>query len=124
MLLLAAIASAMHSVLFLFNFYFCCCDIIRNTKFSIILLYANKKNTSFFFLINVFWGVDSKSAIRFFRSALKNTDNPENTDFSGLPRFSGVGMKKWTSAFVSAGQKYPLSIIRQFGKLPLIHTPQ
>ena len=89
---------------------------------GIILLYARTKTRLFIFLINVFWGVDSKSTIRFFRSALEDPDNPENNEFSGLSRFSGVGLKKWTSAF--GRSKNSLLIIRQFGKLPLIHTPQ
>ena len=41
-----------------------------------LTLCTYKKTRLFIFLINVFWGVDSKSAIRFFRSALENPDNP------------------------------------------------
>ena len=82
---------ALKRVTSIFGYYFTLC--------------THKKHVFLFFLINVFWGVDSKSAIRFFRSALENHDNPENTDFSELSRFSGVGLRKWTSAFVSAGQK-------------------
>ena len=59
----------------------------------------------FLFLTNDFYCADFKSAIRFFRPALETPDNPEKTNFSGMSRFSRVGLKKWTSAFVSAGQK-------------------
>ena len=71
------------------------------------------KNTFFSFFNKHFWSVDSKSAIHFFRRALENPDNPEKsqkTNFSGLSRFSSIGqfgLKKWTSAFVSAGQEKP-----------------
>ena len=70
-------------------------------------LCTHKKTHLFSFLINVFWGADSKSAIHFFRPALENpdNDNSEKINFSGLSRFSGVVLKKWTSAFFSAGQK-------------------
>ena len=60
--------------------------------------------------------LDSKSAIRFFRPALENPDNQEKTKISGLSRFSSVGFKKWTLAFVSPGQKKLLLILRQFVK--------
>ena len=78
-----------------------------------------KKTHLFLFLMNVFWGVDSKSAIHFFRPALENPDNLEKNNFSRLSRFSGVGLKKWTSAFVLEGQK-TLLIPWITGKLPLI----
>ena len=42
----------------------------------------------FFFSINVFWGVDSKSGIHFIRLVLENSDNPENLfypDYRGFP---------------------------------------
>ena len=61
------------------------------------------KKTRLSFYNKHFWGVDSKSAIHFFRPALENPDNPEKIIFSGLSRFTGVGLKKLTSAFVSAG---------------------
>ena len=81
---------------------------LKEITTGIIILYAHiKKHIFFFFLINFFWGVDSKSAIHFFWRALENPDNPEKTIFSGLSRFSGVGLEKWTTAFVSAGQKNP-----------------
>ena len=49
------------------------------------------KNTFFLFLINVFWGVDSKSAIRFFLPALENPDNLEKNNFFRLIlRFSDM----------------------------------
>ena len=55
---------------------------LNKIYFGIILLYAHvKKHVFFFFLINVFWGVDSKSAIHFFRPALENPHNPEKTFF-------------------------------------------
>ena len=53
----------------------------------------------------------------FFRPALETPDNLEKTNFSGMSRFSRVGLKKWTSAFVSAGQKNPSLIPRQFEKI-------
>ena len=63
-------------------------------KYGIILLYAHIKKTHLFLsLINVFWGVDSKSAIPFFRPALEKTDNQKKTNFSGLSRFFSVGLK-------------------------------
>ena len=49
-----------------------------------------QQKTRFIFQVNVFWGVDSKFEIHFFRPALENPDNPEKTNFSGLSRFSGV----------------------------------
>ena len=64
------------------------------SNLGIILLYAHIKNTSSSFLNKCFLGVDCKSAIHFFRLALENPDNPENTKISGLSRVSGVGLKK------------------------------
>ena len=64
-----------------------------------------KKTRLFLFLINGFWSVYSKSAVHFIWPALENPDNPENTNFSGLSRISGVGLNKWTSVFISLGQK-------------------
>ena len=75
--------------------------------------------------MNVFWGVDSKSAINFFRSAMENPVNPEKINFSGLSRFFGAGLKKWTSAFVWAGQKKNFinaSSIRKITANPKIHS--
>ena len=83
-----------------------------------ILLYAHIKKTFFSFLMNVFWGVDSKSAILFFWLALENPDNPKRQIFRIIEVFR-CRTNKWTSAFVSAGQKALLLIPRQFGKLPL-----
>ena len=43
----------------------------------------------------MFFGVaiDSKSVIHFFRPVLETPDNPEKINFSGLSKFSGVGVK-------------------------------
>ena len=43
---------------------------------GITLFYAHIK-TNTFFPINVFWSVNPKSEIHFFRPALDNTDNPK-----------------------------------------------
>ena len=55
----------------------------------------------------------------FFRLALENTDNPEKTNFSGLSRFSGVGLNMGFIICFGSSKK-PLLITRQFRKLPLI----
>ena len=77
-----------------FNFFtdlvLMCCKTYFETKYGIILLYVHITNTSFSFYNDFFWGVDSKSAIHFFRPALENPDNLEKTTFSGLSGFSGV----------------------------------
>ena len=76
MIELTLISFSHHYNLFTIRYYFTLC--------------TYKKNTSFYFFNKLFWGVDSKSAIHFFRSALENHDNPEKTIFSGLSRFFGV----------------------------------
>ena len=53
-----------------------------------------KKTCLFLFSINVFGVYIPNLQSIFFRPALENPDNPENTKFSGLSRFSGVGLKK------------------------------
>ena len=92
----------------------------RSSKWYYFTLCTYKKTRLFLFLTNVFWGVDSKSAIHFFRPALENPDNPEKANFSGLSRFSGVGLKKMDFSICFGRSKNPLLIPRQFGKLPLI----
>ena len=77
-----------------------------------------KKTRLFLFLINVFWGVDSKSAIHFFRLALENPDNPEKKIFPDYRGFPVSDYKNGLDFSICFGRsKTSLLILRQFGKL-------
>ena len=68
-----------------------------------------------------FWGVDSKSAIHFFRLALESPDNPEKKNFPDYRGFPVSDYKNGLDFSICFGRsKTSLLILRQFGKLPLI----
>ena len=66
---------------------------IRDATMVITLLYVHIKSTFFLFLINVFWGVDSKSEIHFFGQHWKTPIIRKKYIFFLFTWFSGVERK-------------------------------
>ena len=87
--------------------------------------YKKKKTLLFLFFMNVFWDVDSKSAIHFFRLALKNPNNPEKTIFFRIIEVFRCSTKKNGLQNLFRQVKKPYintSSIRKITANPKIHS--
>ena len=82
-------------------------------------LCAHKKTRLYLFLINVFWCVDSKSAIRFFGRYWKTPIIRKKQKFLDCWGFPASDWKNGLQHLFRQGTK-PFLIPRQFGKLQLI----
>ena len=90
---------------------------MEKNSVAIILLYAHIKTRLFLFSINVFEGVDSESAIHFFRPALETPDNPEKTIFFRIIEVFRYRTKKIVLQHLFRQVKKPFSITSSIRKI-------